>query len=333
VGFVALNFFAITLLRGQNVNYNHKDFTKADSVASLYPNHSLSDLRNLSYKLTHPFATDVDKFRAIYRWVCDNIENDYDFYKKNKYKREKLKNRPAELTEWNQKFSPRVFQKLLEQHKTVCTGYAYLVKELATYAGIPCEIINGYGRTIAANIGGSGIANHSWNAVELNNQWYLCDATWSSGSINAQEAIFIRQFSDAYFLAASSLFVKNHYPLDTTWILLKQKPSLQEFLNGPIIYINALSYQVTPIFPKQFNINASKGDTIHFRFQKEGDKLKESMELEIIHAVSTSSMYPAINEESQGLYNIDYVFTRRGTFVVHLLLNTEYLFTYTVNVK
>ena len=32
-----------------------------------------------------------------------------------------------------------------------------------------------------ANVGGTGVANHSWNAVQLNSNWYLCDATWSSG--------------------------------------------------------------------------------------------------------------------------------------------------------
>jgi hypothetical protein len=41
------------------------DYTKADSVAALYPNYSLKDLKSLANKLTKPLSTDVEKFRAI----------------------------------------------------------------------------------------------------------------------------------------------------------------------------------------------------------------------------------------------------------------------------
>src|SRR5690606_27087132 len=102
---------------------------------------------------------------------------------------------PEGLKEWNRKSHPRVLQTLLRQHKTVCTGYAFLVKELAYHAGITCEVIDGYGRTPQANIEGDGIPNHSWNAVQLNNAWYLCDATWSSGTNDPQQAKFIKKYN------------------------------------------------------------------------------------------------------------------------------------------
>jgi transglutaminase/protease-like cytokinesis protein 3 len=116
------------------------DFKKADSIAELYPSHSLKDLRSLADKLTAPLSTDTEKFRAIYKWICNNIDNDYILYQKNKRNRKRLKN-SEELGEWNKKFRVRVFKTLLDDHRTVCTGYAYLVKELSFHAGLTAVII------------------------------------------------------------------------------------------------------------------------------------------------------------------------------------------------
>ena len=76
----------------------------------------------------------------------------------------------------------------------MCTGYAYLIKELCFLANIESEIIDGYARTVRSNIDALDMANHSWNAVKLNNKWYLCDATWSSG-YTLNKSIFINPFS------------------------------------------------------------------------------------------------------------------------------------------
>src|SRR5258706_2459615 len=160
-------------LSGQVEDFAGIDFRKADSIALLYPHHSLRDIRGLAEKLSRPLSSDAEKFRCIYLWVCFNIENDYILFQKNKLKREKLKN-PEELLQWNKKFSPIVFETLVKKHRTLCTGYAYLIRELALYAGLSCELIDGYGRSAKSNVGGQGIPNHTWNAVRLNNKWYLC---------------------------------------------------------------------------------------------------------------------------------------------------------------
>src|SRR5690349_16328493 len=82
------------------------DFKKADSVAALYPNHSLNNLKILSDKLTQSLETEEEKFRAIYKWVCDNIEYDYPMHQENQRKREKLKS-AEEREAWNKKISMR----------------------------------------------------------------------------------------------------------------------------------------------------------------------------------------------------------------------------------
>lgn len=159
-------------LQAQQAEISFADFRRADSVAALYPKHQLKDLKKLADKLTQPFVKQEDKFRAIYTWVCTNISNDYKLYLTIKRQRERQNSSPAEFNQWNKKMSRTVFDRLLNQRRTICTGYAYLIRELATHAGLLCVIVDGYGRTAKSNIKGEGIANHSWNAIKLNGKWY-----------------------------------------------------------------------------------------------------------------------------------------------------------------
>lgn len=313
-------------------DYPDKDvFGKADSVASLYPKHSLADLKSLSQKLTEPLSTDTEKFRAIYRWVCSNIENDYGLYTKNKKQREKLRGNAEELHAWNESFGPRVFRKLLTEHKTVCTGYAYLIRELAKHADIPCEIVNGYGRTAQANVGGEGIPNHSWNAVKLDDRWYLCDATWSSGLVDPQKQRFMQQYSDSYFLTTPSDFARNHYPLDTAWLLTTRKPTLQEFLSAPLVYREALDQKILPSLPETFNVEAERSKTVQFLFTSH--EPVNQVELQIVKGSSVTNITGKAHEKGNGVHAINYTFPHQGTYVLHFRMNEAYIFTYTVKVS
>lgn len=307
------------------------DFSKADSIAALYPRHSLHDLRALADKLTRPLSTDVEKFRAIYTWVCTNIANDYGLYLKNERQRGKYTD-PEERKVWNREFSVRVFKKLQAEYKTVCTGYAYLVKELAFHAGIKCIIVDGYGRTAQSNIRGEGIANHSWNAVQLNSKWYLCDATWSSGAIDAKTGRFVKKFDAIYFLMDPALFVRNHYPLDPAWMLLDNKPTLHEFLNRPLIYSTIFQYNIQKLLPETFDIAIPKSSTVAFEWEVDDDKQPETVALQIKGNDSLNMLYPEVHRDT-GILCIDHTFTARGTYVVHILFNGSYTCTYTVHVQ
>jgi hypothetical protein len=319
-------------LHAQLSDFANTDFKKADSIARLYPNHSLRNLNDLANKLTTPLTTEVEKFRAIYTWTSLNIENDYELYIKNKRNREKMQD-PDALQKWNTKLNGIVFERLLKKHRTVCTGYAYLIKEMASVAGLSCEIVNGYGRTAQANIGGPGFVNHSWNAIQLNNKWYLCDATWSSGSVDTQERMFVKKYNDCYFLLEPTLFIRNHYPVDTTWMLFESKLTLPEFLNRPLVYNGIFQYKITQLLPETFNITADKGQPVSFQFTKDGEKVIEKVELLIKGPGAPYSVYPQLHQHISGLSSADHTFTAKGKHVVHILFNDEYAFTYTVYVR
>lgn len=325
--------FVPVALLAQQAHIHPGKWAKADSVAACYPGHTVTNLKALSDKLTLPLTTDVEKFRAIYTWVCANIENDYTLFKTNQHQTAKLKDDPAALDAWRRQFSQRVFQVLARHNRTICTGYAYLLRELAHHAGILCVVVHGYGRTTQANIRGAGQANHSWNAVQLDGCWYLCDATWSSGAIDPTQGTFVKNYSDNYFLADPALFVRNHYPLDTAYLNLREKPSLQAFLYAPLIYSTIYKYKTVPIAPSTFDVEAVKGEPVMFEFSKDVERGIERVTVRRGSSSEDVIVVPVDSTDVNDRYCFDYTFTTRGRQVFHVMIDDEYAWTYTVNVK
>jgi hypothetical protein len=306
------------------------EFAKADSIAELYPRHPLNDLEALSKRLTADLSTEEEKFRAIYKWVCNNIDNDYYLAETNRENRARLN--PKELVAWNIKMIPIVNRKLMYEFSTVCTGYAWLIKELAAKAGIKCEMVHGYGRTSKANIGGKGLLNHTWNAVKLSGVWFLCDATWSSGALDMQARSFVRDYEDAYFLAEPEFFIRNHYPVESKWALLDQPPTLDEFLNRPLIYAPVSKYNVLPAFPERFNVSVTRHSRVDFQFTQVGYEQLQNVKL-MIGSGNAHEDVEVKAHDNGNVYSIGHVFTGRGTFAVHILVDDTHVISYSVSVK
>lgn len=311
-------------------DFKHINFSKADSMAALYPHHTLTNIKGLSDKLTAGLQTPVEKFRAIYKWVCGNIENDAELYLRNKSRREKLKDSVA-LKAWNTEFTKVVFDKLVKKHRTVCTGYAYLVRELAFHAGITAVIVDGYGRTAVANIGGKGIVNHSWSAVKLNDKWYLCDPTWSSGVLYDQKN-FVKTSDNIYFLSDPALFIRNHYPVNTSWTLLENSPTLDEYLHAPLVYRDIHTFGIQAFSTETFEVTVAKGKSLILQFTIPSEISIHEIELSIQIAGIPKLVSPVSYRNETGQY-IEYTFTSKGKYPVHVLFDGRYICTYTVHVK
>lgn len=308
------------------------DFARADSMASLYPRHPLIKPEQLSHSLTDGLATEHEKFRAIYKWVANNIDNDYTLSQQNQRMRKKVKDAAA-LQRWNASFRRKVFQTLVKRHRSVCTGYALLIATLATHAGITCEVVHGYGRTVQSNVGGEGYVNHSWNAVLLHGKWYLCDATWSSGAIDLQRRTFVRRYEDAYFLMDPAMFVRNHYPVDTTWLLMKDVPSLHDFLHRTLVYVHGLHEQILPESPDTFAICAKAGEKIEFKLSHRPGATVEGLMLQLRRASMVETRSLTVYEVDQTHAAFDHVFHSKGNYLVDVLWQASPLCTYNVHVE
>ncbi|TXE15014.1 hypothetical protein FUA26_00465 [Seonamhaeicola algicola] len=313
-------------------DFEHINFNKADFIAKKNKGATLKNLPVLVHQLTSELTTDVEKFRAIYIWVCSNISNDYANHVLNLRKREKFKSDSIALNTWNNQFRKKALKKLIRQKKTICTGYAYLLQEMASLAGLNCKMVHGYGRTTESNIETLSIPNHSWNVILLNNKWYLCDPTWASGFFNLETGRFEHDYNDGYFLSEPNLFVKNHYPLNTEWLLTEQKIHITDFLSGPLVYGDTFKHKILPLAPFKMTTTIKKNKKVLFRFQIPSKCEKEKLIL-IINGVSVKKhSYYAFNKDFS-VVEFNSLFKRKGVFDVYLKVNNDVVSTHVIKVK
>ena len=172
--------------------FSHLSFPQSDSNVFL-----------LARKLTQSLENDSLKVAAIYDWVTSNIQYDASF------RRRKMGD--TTLTQ-----EPNI---VIERQKAICIGYAKLVRELCLLSQINCFIVEGKTKSN----GFLDVEGHAWNAVKINGNWYLLDATWG-----AADAVL----KEKYFLTTPSVFIQNHLPDDPIWQLLAQTVDFNCFTNN-----------------------------------------------------------------------------------------------------
>lgn len=308
------------------------DYRKADSIAATLRGQSLIDRRELTRLLTQSLPTPEEKFRAIYRWIADNIKYDLATGTKNLRLRQKLKD-PAKLLAWQREAALLTWRNLINERKTVCTGYAYLLREMAGLAGVECLVVDGYSRNSTSNIGGDGFVNHSWNAVKLSGSWYLCDPTWSAGYFVNGGGRFVQRFEPAYFLTKPEVFVLNHFPVDASWTLLDEshRPSKTEFLNAPLVYGAAIRKEVFPS-SKNFRVESKPGEDVSF---------------DVANLGPTSVVVMTASQSGKAEVKVDCLQTKsganvnrltcaapaRGTYGMHVQVDGDYVMTFELVVR
>lgn len=327
-----LTVLSCFFLNAQQSDFKHINFDKADSIANSNKNERLNNLPMLAYKLTNNLNTQVEKFRAIHTWVCSNIESDHTFGDKTIRKRKKFINDNIAFNNWSNNEQTRFFKRLFNDKKTICSGYAYLIKELSVLADIKCEIINGYSRTVNTNVNQIDIPNHSWNAVLLENTWYLVDATLATGFFFVNENKFIKNYNDGYFLADPELYSKSHYPLDEKWLLLENALTLNEFVEAPLVYSNTYKYNMTPIIPNKLVTQVSLGEALVFSL-KIPDYIKiDDISLILSSGFRIEKLRASHSDFKNGILKMKHRFAKKGNYDVHFKINEDVVVSYTIKV-
>ncbi|CAF0914554.1 unnamed protein product [Adineta steineri] len=157
----------------------------------------------------------VDQHWIIFYWITFNIEYDTVSYFTKNYKDQS---------------SEGVFQ----NKKGVCAGYANIYKHLCDQIQLPCETVVGYskGYGFEDHDGAPTGTDHAWNAVQIDNHWYLMESTWGAGILNDKKA-FERQFNSYYFLPRPNEMIYHHLPEDKKWQLLETSIDMDEFMQMP----------------------------------------------------------------------------------------------------
>lgn len=121
----------------------------------------------------------------------------------------------------------------------VCEGYARLMVALGKAAGVEIAYVTGsirdserrlqisddpWDTSIQEALEGVG---HAWNAVKLDDRWYLMDVTWDDPTGHDPKS--------TYLFVPPKLMALNHYPDDPKWQLLDAPLSLGDFVRQPML--------------------------------------------------------------------------------------------------
>lgn len=331
IGFILFLFY-VSFNFAQQSDFNHINFSKADRIAKSVKSKRLYELNKLTYNLTSELDTDIEKFRSIYIWICSNVANDFKLYSLNERKRKRFVKDSIKLENWNSKFKKILFKKLLKRKKTICTGYAYLLKEMCKIAGIKSVMVNGFASTSTVDFSKLKMPNHTWNIINLNNKWYVCDPTWSTGISFPEEGSFKFEYNNGYFLAEPKLFKMNHFPVEEKFTLLENDiPNFNDFTAFPVLYGDAFKILKEHITPKKMHHILKKNEAFSFQYL-----LKEEVTINKIKFISSNgfsekSIEPKVNLNNN-LLTLKHTFKTRGFYDFHLYINNKLIATYTFEI-
>lgn len=238
--FVAIFLLSTFTFYGQ-IDLKQFNYSRSDSIALNFPKNKYKSYNEIAYHLTEKLNTEQEKFRAIFRWITNNINYSYS----------------------NKTSDP---DKVIKKGKAVCSGYSALLKAMCNSVEIECEVITGFSKTVPSDINKPlKKTDHAWNSVKLNNKWYLVDATWAWGYENEKKK-FIKEYNEVYFLADNDIFNKKHYPDDKKWILSKKAIKKSDFKQSPIFYSNYGANQFELLTPKKGIIKMKLNDSLKIEF-------------------------------------------------------------------
>ncbi|GAB4480839.1 MAG: hypothetical protein OHK0057_34770 [Thermoflexibacter sp.] len=215
-------------------------FAEIDKFALTIPESHTKNFNLLAKTLSKPAKNDLEKVRAIYKWITHHIRYDWDTFQQ-------------------KSITDQSAEKILQSRLAVCEGYANLFKALCEALNIPCEVVSGYAKGTDYQVGEPiDEPNHSWNVVKIAGKWHLTDLTWGTNDRN-------NRMNDYYFLPAPEKLIYTHFPEQSKWQLLPSRLTMYEFERKPLVYPAFFDMPLSNLSHKEAIINTSQS-VIYFTF-------------------------------------------------------------------
>jgi transglutaminase-like putative cysteine protease len=143
-------------------------------------------------KLISGLSDQYQKVKVLHDWICDNIAYDVETAF------ERGINRPQD------------YVSVLKNRKAICSGYTNLFNQMCRLASIESIGISGYSKGFGYKGYIGANPDHDWNAVRVNNKWFLVDVTWDAGHVDYKT--YIKNYSTDYLFLDSRPFLYSHLP-------------------------------------------------------------------------------------------------------------------------
>lgn len=153
---------------------------------------------------------------------------------------------------------PQDAESVFARRTAVCEGYARLMVALGKASGVDIAFVTGHIRdaerrtpdgddaTIRAALEGQG---HAWNAVQIDGQWQLVDATWDDPVGAPADAV-----SSTYLFTPPAIFGWNHLPDDPDWQLVASPLTIGQFAREPLLSPEIARLGVTLVSPTRSQV-------------------------------------------------------------------------------
>jgi transglutaminase/protease-like cytokinesis protein 3 len=166
-------------------------------------------------------TTPIEKARLIYTWLTEFVAYDDNAFNTKKYG----------------DYSPDA---VVKSKLAVCAGFANVYQALGEKLGLDIVNITGcakgyeYENDIGNDVEES--INHAWNAIKIDGQWKIYDATWGQGSAHTNpngKLESTKEFSDHWFQVDPKVAIYSHFPIYYTHQYLEIPLTFERFVEMP----------------------------------------------------------------------------------------------------
>ncbi|CAF0838526.1 unnamed protein product [Rotaria sordida] len=206
-------------------------FEHVDQQAIAVAESEQTSYTELVDQLTYGLLTDLEKARAIFRWITVKDLNAIDFQN----------NLTADTP-----------MGLLRGIKYGTETYHTLFMRLCSFAALHCVDVKGHSKSVGYEPGmriAEGKFTNTWNAVVIDGEWRFVQCNWGARHLvmskDKKEADISPpkptrekikyQYDEHYFLPDPEDFILEFFPYKTEWQLLESSITLQEFEQLPFV--------------------------------------------------------------------------------------------------
>ncbi len=221
--------FKITFLKAQitKADYYNKIDNKVFTFSKEQPNAPFDTIASF---VNQTFQSSEDRARAYYTWIALNIEFNED------YRGSSSLSLINVLRDTNNVVHSA--NNAMETKSAASEGAANLLLKFCQSSKITCYTVPGYIRRPDRTISNMLFV---WNVLLLDSVWVQIDASMTNGYLNDSYK-FIRHPMQNYFCMPPLNFVKDHFPHDPMWQLLKYPFSMYEFDENNYLSKKTLMY-------------------------------------------------------------------------------------------
>jgi hypothetical protein len=262
--------------RKRDLYHDPSVFTELDEDVFAVAESEQSTFTDLVKQLTMNCLSDLQKARAIFRWITVKDLNTMEFDESVK------QDTPLGL---------------LRGIKFGTETYHTLFMRLCSYAGLPCHEVKGHAKSVGYEPGmkiPEDKFQNTWNVVLIMGDWWPVQCNWGARHLVLNKDLMttgiskkpdrdkIRyQYDEHYFLTDPDEFIQEFWAKDPEWQLLDQPISLEEFESLPFVRSIFFHYNLEFIEPVKaviptdqkggaevkINVPDELGDDVIFHYQ------------------------------------------------------------------